>query len=247
MTSLTRRAGLMVVLVALLAGCVRYASDTTPRTTPTGNQGGPVATLPPRPTVPPTPVPSPTVAPTATPDDGAQVVEVSLLDSMQIKPAKITVKAGTPVRFVITNDGALEHDFFIGSDREQRQRRSGEEPGPDRYVAVPPGETKTLLYVFPSPGKTIVGCVVPGHYSAGMKANVTIRTSQPRVVEGRAPCGTQPVRSVTGSVPMGGDPPVPWSYRAGHERYSRPPIPTWRSPSSCSSCSWSRWPSSCRD
>lgn len=175
MTSLTRRAGLMVVLVALLAGCVRYASDTTPRTTPTGNQGGPVATLPPRPTVPPTPVPSPTVAPTATPDDGAQVVEVSLLDSMQIKPAKITVKAGTPVRFVITNDGALEHDFFIGSDREQRQRESGEgEPGPDRYVAVPPGETKTLLYVFPSPGKTIIGCVVPGHYSAGMKANVTI-------------------------------------------------------------------------
>jgi uncharacterized cupredoxin-like copper-binding protein len=174
MTSLTRRACLTVVLMALLAGCARFTSDGAPVATPEG-QGGPAVTLPPRPTVPPTPTPSPTVAPTATPDDGAQVVEVSLLDSLQIKPGKITVEAGTPVRFVITNDGALEHDFFIGTDREQKQRELGQgEPGPDRYVAVPPGETVTLLYVFPSPGKTIIGCVVPGHYSAGMKANVTI-------------------------------------------------------------------------
>jgi uncharacterized cupredoxin-like copper-binding protein len=87
----------------------------------------------------------------------------------------MTVEAGTPVRFVITNEGALEHDFFIGSDREQQQRVAGEgEPGPDRYVAVPPGETVTLTYTFASPGKTIAGCVVPGHYSAGMKANITI-------------------------------------------------------------------------
>lgn len=174
MTSLTRRAGLTVLLIAVLAGCVRYASDSNPAAT-SGGHGGPAVTLPPRPTVPPTAPPSPTLAPTATPDDGAQVVEVSLLDSLQIKPSKITVKAGTPVRFVITNDGALDHDFFIGSDREQKQREAGEgAPGPDRYVAVAPGETVTLLYVFPSPGKTIIGCVVPGHYSAGMKANVTI-------------------------------------------------------------------------
>ena len=121
------------------------------------------------------PAPSPTIAPTATPDDGATPVEVSLTDSMAIKPAKITVEAGKPVRFVITNEGALEHGFFLGSDKEQKQRESGQgEPGPDRYVEVPPGETVTLLYTFPSEGRTIAGCVVPGHYSAGMKANITI-------------------------------------------------------------------------
>ena len=94
---------------------------------------------------------------------------------MAIEPDPITVDAGKPVRFVITNAGALEHDFFIGTNREQRQRESGEgEPGPDRYVQVPPGETVTLLYVFPSAGKSIAGCVVPGHYSAGMRADIII-------------------------------------------------------------------------
>ena len=100
---------------------------------------------------------------------------MSLLDSMEIKPGKITVEAGKPVRFVITNEGSLEHDFFIGSDREQKQLSQGEgQPAADRYVAVPPGETVTLLTTFPSAGKTIAGCVVPGHYSAGMKATITI-------------------------------------------------------------------------
>jgi uncharacterized cupredoxin-like copper-binding protein len=175
MTSLTRHPGrvsLTLLALVLLSGCVRLASGTDPGST----SGGPSVTLPPRPTLPPTEAPpSPTLAPTATPNDGAQAVEVTLLDSMAIKPKNITVDAGTPVRFVITNDGALEHDFFIGSDREQKQRESGQgEPGPDRYVAVPPGATVTLLTTFPSAGKTIVGCVVPGHYSAGMKATITI-------------------------------------------------------------------------
>jgi uncharacterized cupredoxin-like copper-binding protein len=174
MTSISRhpaRTTVAALMVVLLAGCVRVSSGTDPGDT----QTPPQVTLPPRPTEPPVPTPTPTVAPTATPDDGALVVEVSLLDSLQIKPSKISVPAGKPIRFVIHNEGALEHDFFIGSDREQRQRESGQgEPGPDRYVAVPPGETATLLYVFPSPGKTIAGCVIPGHYSAGMKANITI-------------------------------------------------------------------------
>jgi uncharacterized cupredoxin-like copper-binding protein len=180
MTSLSRhpaRAALPVLLVVLLAGCVRLSSGSDPVATPDGPTVtmAPGATLPPRPTPPPAPTPTPTVAPTPTPDDGARPIEVTLLDSMTIEPDPITVEAGKPVRFVITNAGALEHDFFIGTNREQKQRESGEgEPGPDRYVQVPPGETVTLLYVFPKAGKSIAGCVVPGHYSAGMRADIII-------------------------------------------------------------------------
>lgn len=178
MTPLARRPGracLALVLATLLVGCVRVASGPDAVGTP-GGEGSPAVTLPPRPTPPPTlAAPSATPGPTATPNDGAQVVEVSLLDSLEIEPGRMTVEAGKPVRFVVTNKGALEHDFFIGSDREQRQRESGAgEPGPDRYIAVPPGQTVTLLTTFPSAGKTIAGCVIPGHYSAGMKATLII-------------------------------------------------------------------------
>ena len=152
MTSLPRHAGrasLALLAVVLLAGCVRVSSGADPVSTP----GGPDATLPPRPTAAATLAPSPTIAPTPTPtpDDGATPVEVTLTDSMEIKPGKMTVEAGKPVRFVITNDGALEHSFFLGSDKEQKQREVGQgAPGPDRYVEVPaaflqlkPGATVT--------------------------------------------------------------------------------------------------------
>jgi uncharacterized cupredoxin-like copper-binding protein len=92
-----------------------------------------------------------------------------------MEPAEITVQAGTPVRFVVTNDGGLAHDFFIGTNREQKERESGEgQPGPDRYIEVPPGETRTLTMTFAEAGKTFAGCVVPGHYSAGMRSSVVI-------------------------------------------------------------------------
>jgi plastocyanin len=180
-----RRLGALLLSVGLLAGCVRVASESgggaTPVPTGTAPTGAaatadPAGTPDPLATDDPPVDPSPTVAPTPTPNDGAEVVEVKLLDSLSIDPARITVDAGKPVRFVITNAGALEHDFFIGSDREQRQREGGQgEPGPDRYLKVPPGQTLTLTYVFPSKGKSIVGCVIPGHYSAGMRSSITIR------------------------------------------------------------------------
>jgi uncharacterized cupredoxin-like copper-binding protein len=176
-TTLSRhpaRACLAVLAAVSLAGCVQVSSGPGPAATQ-GGATGTSATLPPRPTVAPTIAASPTPAPTATPDDGATPIEVSLLDSMEIEPGRIEVEAGKPVRFIVTNEGALDHDFFIGSDKEQKQRSNGEgEPGPDRYVQVPPGETVTLLVTFPSEGRTIAGCVVPGHYTAGMKANIII-------------------------------------------------------------------------
>ncbi len=171
--------------VLLLTGCVRLSSvgssfepsvepslAALPSVAPPSPTPTPAAT--PRITL--APSPSPSATPTDAPDDGAQVVEVSLLDSMEMVPDRITVQAGTPVRFVVTNDGATEHDFFIGSDAQQKQRESGQgEPGPNRYIEVPPGETRTLTMTFPEATRTIAGCVRPGHYSAGMKATVIVR------------------------------------------------------------------------
>ena len=114
--------------------------------------------------------------PTATPDDGSQVIDVTLSDSLTIDPDKMSVTAGTPVRFVVTNDGALEHTFFIGTDKEQKTRELGTgEPGKERFIDVPPGETVELKLTFDDPGKIIAGCTIAGHYSGGMKASITIK------------------------------------------------------------------------
>ncbi len=179
-----RRVWLLLALVALLGGCVRIGSAPSPSALvvrsplpiASATSALPAATPRPTPAATPTPTASPTPGPTATPNDGAQVIDVTLADNLTIEPSKMTVTAGQPVRFVVTNDGALDHDFFVGSDKEQRQRESGTgEPGKDRFIAVPPGETVVLTMTFPTPGKTIAGCPISGQYSAGMKSNITIK------------------------------------------------------------------------
>jgi uncharacterized cupredoxin-like copper-binding protein len=184
-----RRMSLLLVLVAIVGGCVKIGSlpansslvepSGNPVPTATAASTGPAATATPRPTIAPRPTATTTAsaspAPTATPDDGSQVIEVTLSDSLTIDPRKMSVTVGVPVRFVVTNDGALDHTFFIGSDKEQKVREAGTgEPGKDRFIAVPPGETVELDYTFDQPGKTIAGCTIAGHYSGGMKASITI-------------------------------------------------------------------------
>ena len=101
---------------------------------------------------------------------------MTLSDSLTIDPGKMTVTAGVPVRFVVTNEGALDHTFFVGSDKELKTRVAGTgEPGPDRFIAVPPGQTVDLLMTFAEPGKTIAGCTIAGHYSGGEKASITVK------------------------------------------------------------------------
>ncbi len=185
-----RRVGTLLALTAVLGGCVKISS--APAQTPVVPRSpAPVVAATPTPTprltitpiASPTATPRPTLsrpsaspAPTATPDDGSQIVPVELADSLTITPGKINVVAGTPVRFVVTNTGALEHTFFIGSDKEQKQREAQTgEPGKNRFITVPPGETVELTMTFAEPGKTIAGCTIPGHYSGGMKAAVTIK------------------------------------------------------------------------
>jgi uncharacterized cupredoxin-like copper-binding protein len=119
-----------------------------------------------------TPSPSPTPLPTR--------IEVRLTDELKIEPVKMTVPAGTPVTFVVTNVGAAEHEFFIGDENaqamhEQEMRDMGgmthdEADG----IVLAGGETKELTHTFTQAGETLGGCHSAGHYAAGMKATITV-------------------------------------------------------------------------
>lgn len=93
----------------------------------------------------------------------------------------MSVAAGVPVTFVVTNTGAIDHEFYLGDEaaqaaHEQEMQAMGggmahDEP---QGIAVDPGQTKELTFTFVEPGATLAGCHLPGHYAAGMKAAVTI-------------------------------------------------------------------------
>jgi uncharacterized cupredoxin-like copper-binding protein len=111
---------------------------------------------------------------------GATRIDVSLTDALKIEPASMTVPAGVPVTFVVTNTGATDHEFYLGDEAAQAEHEKemaemgGMTHDEPEGIAVEPGETKELTYTFDAAGQTLAGCHVAGHYGAGMKAEISV-------------------------------------------------------------------------
>ncbi len=92
----------------------------------------------------------------------------------------MSVPAGSPVTFVVTNTGASDHEFYLGDEAAQAEHAEemadmgGMTHDEPEGIGVKPGETKELTYTFAEAGMTLAGCHVAGHYGAGMKAEITV-------------------------------------------------------------------------
>jgi uncharacterized cupredoxin-like copper-binding protein len=119
--------------------------------------------------------------PPPTPDMSRAVrVPVEMFE-MGYAPAELRVPVGRPVIFEISNIGLVEHEFYVGSEEAQQHHAeemvSGEEPHHEgEAILLGPGESGELIFNFRAPGSTLVGCHVPGHYEAGMKATIVIES-----------------------------------------------------------------------
>lgn len=142
--------------------------------------GGPTPVPTAAPTVTPTAVPTATPTATAVPAAPVTRIEVKLTDALRIEPASMTVPAGVPVTFVVTNSGAMEHEFVLGDEAVQAAHAMemggsmGMDEDEEMAIGVAPGQTKELTVTFPSATSLFAGCHVAGHYAAGMKATIEI-------------------------------------------------------------------------
>jgi uncharacterized cupredoxin-like copper-binding protein len=132
----------------------------------------------------PSPAPatvSPAATTAATSAGGATRIEIRLSDALKMEPATVTVPAGSPVTFVVTNTGALDHEFYIGDEQAQAAREQAmpgaatAPPDAQNLIGLKTGQTKELTVTFGSPGSSLAGCHIAGHYLAGMKATITIQ------------------------------------------------------------------------
>ncbi|MDO8390970.1 MAG: plastocyanin/azurin family copper-binding protein [Actinomycetota bacterium] len=108
-----------------------------------------------------------------------RVVEVTMAD-IRFGTESLAVAAGETVEFRFTNDGEIPHDAFIGDAAAQAQHdiemagMDGHDHAMPGGVTVQPGATESLTYTFEDAGELEIGCHQPGHYSAGMKIDVTV-------------------------------------------------------------------------
>ena len=106
---------------------------------------------------------------------------MKLTDALKMEPAEMTVKAGHPVKFVVTNAGTTDHEFYLGDDaaQEAHEMEMMASMGPmsmdeSAGFTLKPGETMELTYTFPAAGAFLAGCHENNHYAGGMKAMITV-------------------------------------------------------------------------
>ena len=124
--------------------------------------------------------------------DGARTIEITALDELRFDPESIEVGVGETIRFVVTNDGATLHDFFVGDEAAQMEHEdqmqggmahdemAEMDEGTDGHgetgeaLSLGSGETRETTHVFDEPGTFLYGCHQPGHYDGGMVGTITV-------------------------------------------------------------------------
>ena len=110
-----------------------------------------------------------------------RVIDVATRDDFTFSPAVINITAGEVITFRVTNEGLIPHDFTLGDAETQEEHEAemasmagmamADEPN---GFGIDPGQTKELTWHFAEAGELLIGCHVPGHYGAGMKANISV-------------------------------------------------------------------------
>jgi uncharacterized cupredoxin-like copper-binding protein len=118
---------------------------------------------------------------TGDPQKATRTVSVDMSDAMRFSPAEVSVKRGDTVRFVVANSGKQMHEMVLGTMKELKEHSElmKKHPGMEHdepYMAhVQPGKKAEIVWQFTKPGEFHYGCLIPGHFEAGMVGRVIVK------------------------------------------------------------------------
>jgi uncharacterized cupredoxin-like copper-binding protein len=107
-------------------------------------------------------------------------IEVGMADNMRFTPARIDVRQGETVKFVVRNTGKVMHEFVIGTKSENGKHAEMMVKFPNMehdepYMAhVPPGKTGEIVWTFNRAGEFEFACLIAGHYQGGMVGTIMV-------------------------------------------------------------------------
>ena len=115
------------------------------------------------------------------PKKAKRTVSIEMADTMRFTPAEITVKRGERVRFAAKNSGKLMHEMVLGTRKELEEHAAVMRKHPEmehdepNMLHVAPGKTGEMGWQFTKAGEFYYGCLVPGHFEAGMIGKVIVQ------------------------------------------------------------------------
>ena len=114
----------------------------------------------------------------------ARVVQVTMRESdgkMMFVPERVEVRRGEQIRFVLRNNGALEHEFVLASRDDNLKHAEAMKKNPQMEHDDPnakrlqPGKSGQIVWRFINAGEFEYGCLIPGHREAGMTGTVVVK------------------------------------------------------------------------
>jgi uncharacterized cupredoxin-like copper-binding protein len=109
-----------------------------------------------------------------------RTVRIVGTDDMRYTPARIRVKQGETVRFVVRNGGKILHETVLGTKPELEEHYELMKKFPDmehdepHMVHLKPGETGEMVWRFTRAGEFYFACLMPGHYDKGMIGKIVV-------------------------------------------------------------------------
>lgn len=111
----------------------------------------------------------------------SRTINVDMTDTMRFTPAKIVVKKGETIKFVVKNSGKVRHEMVLGLMKELKEHAEQMRKHPEmehddpNQVQVDPGKTGEFIWKFANAGTFDFACLQPGHFEAGMAGKVAVK------------------------------------------------------------------------
>jgi uncharacterized cupredoxin-like copper-binding protein len=118
------------------------------------------------------------------PKKPARIVQVTMGEQdgkMVFVPARLEVKKGEQIKFVLRNNGELEHEFVLASTADNLKHAEAMEKNPGMEHEEPngkevaPKKTGEMVWKFTKAGVFEYACLIPGHREAGMTGTIVVK------------------------------------------------------------------------
>ncbi|CUA86061.1 Uncharacterized copper-binding protein, cupredoxin-like subfamily [Chelatococcus sambhunathii] len=118
------------------------------------------------------------------PKKPARIVQVTMREAdgrMEFVPRTIEVRKGEQVKFVLRNNGAIDHEIVVATLAENLKHAEEMRKNPDMEHEDPnarrlaPRKTGEMVWKFTKAGEFDFSCLIPGHREAGMTGKIIVK------------------------------------------------------------------------
>jgi uncharacterized cupredoxin-like copper-binding protein len=114
----------------------------------------------------------------------ARIVQIVMREAdgkMLFQPDRIEVKRGEQIRFMLRNNGELDHEIVLATLQENLKHAEEMRKNPDMEHDDPnakrlaPKKTGEIIWRFTKAGEFDFSCLIPGHRESGMFGTVIVK------------------------------------------------------------------------